>query len=503
MKYFYKAIMPAGTHRKWFKLIFLIAAFLSLKTAAQTKTINDATQIIKTGEVLKDIFKKKKNKPQAVSTRDSNVTTDNSVNDSLSTSKKNISIKAGDIAPNAKYIDVDEMGYFSMGVARVRKGTKTALIDTGGNFIVPFGKFSISKTPEEFFDAEGETPVNHGFFLANSVTLEGYDYAYGVLNSKGKFFSFLSVGGISDAPFECAGYISLRDKSGNVVYMDAMGNIFKLKRQLASFSEDIGVSFETDNTGFHPTKLEYKNMNDHVIIKPKYDEAKAFREDRAIVGIEDEFGQMKYAFIDKTGREITPFIYSRLPENFSCGLAKVTPKNNSEFNYAYINKEGKIKIKHTAEDANKYGSFGSFVDGYAYSYKNVMDTTGKIISKMEWQNKLGIKSPYRLTIATDWSISLNTFFYSKGKLFYAQNRTYPSTKLSNTGWGFIDLDKNKVIDAVFSTETFHFDKIAKLSYAKMIIGYDTTGGQNKEIIREGYINEDGVFVIVMAAKSSW
>ncbi len=45
-----------------------------------------------------------------------------------------------------------------------------------------------------------------------------------------------------------------------------------------------------------------------------------------------------------------------------------------------------------------------------------------------------------------------------------------------------------------------FDPVSNLCYAERYIGKDKTG---KEIWRKGYINEDGIFKIVMGEKSKW
>jgi len=469
---------------KLLPLISFILLFVIDAKAQSDKIDNNLQKASATIKTLGSIFGTKKSKSSTVDNTTSATHSSKNADDTSWDQEKNTGakLKAGDVALNAKVIDADELGYFNMGAAWVRKGDKTALIDTAGNFIVPFGKYEI-ENPLKLatgFDDDGESSINPGIFIVKQG---------GFLNSNGTFFP-VYVGSLLN------GYVVLMNNNSyeeTHIYMDASGRKYTVKTPFENFKEGVGVTREGNSRALNYSKLEYKNIRGEVVIKPKYDEAYAFWEDRAIVGIKNEFGEIKYGIIDIKGKEITPCIYSIMPTHFSSGFSKIRPKDYNEFYYAFINRNGVIRIKQTLEDAKKYGTFGGFIDGYAYSTNYVMDTAGKITSQKEFLSNRGITEKFYV-IKTQDGAGININYYTKGKILTDSEGKY----------GFIDLIRNKVVDPVFTLKdgyySFHFDRVAKLSYAIRVVGYDKT---NKEILREGYINEDGIFVIVKGEGSKW
>src|SRR6185503_2002927 len=81
-------------------------------------------------------------------------------------------LKPGDVHPNAKVLDVDELFPFSDGVARIRKGPSTALIESSGNFVVPFNKWDILKDSKS------------GLLVVSERKATGTKY--GLINTEGK-----------------------------------------------------------------------------------------------------------------------------------------------------------------------------------------------------------------------------------------------------------------------------------------------------------------------------
>lgn len=73
---------------------------------------------------------------------------------------------------------------------------------------------------------------------------------------------------------------------------------------------------------------------------------------------------------------------------------------------------------------------------------------------------------------------------------------------STANAGSLNLTTGKVVDAAFdfNKTDLYFDPVAKLAYARVCIGKDT---HNVLVYREGYINEDGLFVIVKAPGSTY
>ena len=86
-------------------------------------------------------------------------------------------------------------------------------------------------------------------------------------------------------------------------------------------------------------------------------------------------------------------------------------------------------------------------------------------------------------------------------LFSIRNMLNPVTKQPLTV--FINLRSRKVVMPVFdmiNQQRIYFDPKARLAYAKVCLGRDNHGGL---IYREGYINEDGQFVMVKGKAGEW
>ena len=70
--------------------------------------------------------------------------------------------------------------------------------------------------------------------------------------------------------------------------------------------------------------------------------------------------------------------------------------------------------------------------------------------------------------------------------------------------GFIDIKRKKAVEAAFEVHGIArepvFDPVSGLALVKLRLGKDNRGAT---IYREGYINEDGVFMIVKGEKSKW
>jgi len=382
-------------------------------------------------------------------------------------------LKAGDVAPDAKIIDADVFSDFFNGVAILQKGAAYAIINSKGEFVLPYTtdyRFSIKQ--------------QHGMGLFNvskpGVTTNGV----GIMNYKGEFLPVVGPQFTKDGKYA---NISRPKNSGDkskYVYVDADYNKFSIEKEWMDVYEGLG----TVNVN---GKYGYKNKLDQYVVKPIYDYAGPFSEGVAVVGGRDNFGQIKYGLIDAGGKEITPLMFSTIPRNFSGGLAQVFPKDKSEFVYAYFNKKGEMAIKHTAEDIKKYLGFTEFNNGFSSNSKYVMDVTGKIVEEEEFLSGYGITGKLcRLDLK-----KMNTL----GKLAFSENKVV-SGNYNRTMFGFIDLEKKKVIEAAFIHSTdhspfhvFNFDPVSKLSYAQVVLG---RGANGKDQIREGFINEDGIFVIV-------
>ena len=138
-----------------------------------------------------------------------------------------------------------------------------------------------------------------------------------------------------------------------------------------------------------------------VLVAPKYDFADHFSEGLALVRLND-----KYGFIDKNGKEVTPFKYD-LAYDFCEGLALVELNGK----YGFIDKKGKEIT------SLKYDDAYDFFEGLAWVELNdkygFIDKKGKVVIPLKY----------------DWASSFSEGLVSVGL---------------NGKWGFID-KKGKVV----------------------------------------------------------
>lgn len=118
-------------------------------------------------------------------------------------------------------------------------------------------------------------------------------------------------------------------------------------------------------------KFGFSDSNKELVIEAKYDDAKPFLEDIAIVSI-----NKKYGFINRIGKEIIPIKY-RFVSSFSEGLSSVKLNNKDGF----IDKSGKVVIPF------KYDyPLGNFSEGLASARldkkEGFIDKTGKVIIQL-------------------------------------------------------------------------------------------------------------------------
>ena len=384
-------------------------------------------------------------------------------------------LKPGDVAPNAKAIDADYLFAFNMGAAIVEKGTAWGLIDMAGNFIVPYNKYHQISALYGF----GGYLTHGGIFLV--------DGEMGAINSKGKliteaFPKFRWSMGSNDGKL-----IKAFEKP---LYLDAEGRQYVLKQYLGGIVDGIGIVTESYKSG-------YKNLKDEWIVKPVYDYAEPFSEGMACVAKRDEFGVIKYGFVDRTGKEVIPLIYSIKPDNFHGGLARVEPKSNPEFREAYIDKKGNVVVKLT-----KVGFYSYIGNGfYLGDGGHVMDSTGKIfLTENEFLQQFGVvlQSATERALSIGMEKSTDIANDNDGKICFT--RTFKESKPSN--FGSINLKTKVVMEGPFygGNSLRYFDPISKFALATV---YPSKDLKSKTPPREGYVNEEGVFVIVKGEASKW
>lgn len=165
-------------------------------------------------------------------------------------------------------------------------------------------------------------------------------------------------------------------------------------------------------------KYGYIDNKGNILIEAKYDTARNFSEDYAVVGIEDDLhsGYYEYAYIDKKGDFISEERYEDAYP-FSEGLACVMINGK----YGYIDTNGDIAIQ------PKYEACSNFNEGFAsvmlkskYGY---IDTSGNILpieGKLDYHYDLAFPFHNGLALVITGSYRFGIWYYidTSGNIVY-------------------------------------------------------------------------------------
>ena len=413
----------------------------------------------------------------------------------------------GSIASNAKYIDADELGKFENGFAIIRKGTRMGILNSNGDQILPYGEYKPPILLQEKF-------INGFMILQNIRSDKGA--IQGFVNRQGKL-TWLPLNNYIERPFNKDGKAIVRNGRllpGNPNYYYVIDTFGKPTGRYLSekefyranqyvVGEDL-VPFSMSDTKNGKILFGFVDYFGKVIIEPKYNKVERFSEGLAAVCKPDEYGVEKWGFINTKGETIIPFTYSIMPEAFSDGLALVFPKDNTEFFCAYIDKTNRIVLKLTTKEA--YTSYNpsqkEFKKGYCiWSYygesHKYIDTAGNRYSDKE------IAAKYKASFNVNDYIHLQYPNGASGKIF--GNKLYfEKTELSDeTLYRFAYIDLVTGVSSMIPASRFDnpiFDGVSKLARTSHYIGKDSAG---KPAYRYGYVNEQGIFMIVKKEAGTW
>lgn len=380
----------------------------------------------------------------------------------------------GNVIQGAKVIDADVLGPFNKGAAVVQKGSAYGLIDPSGNFIVPYGKYQSIKP---VLTKTTIPSSSSGIFIVPG----------GAINSKGKLITAEFPNSYWTQASEDGALIIYHD--GNQAnYMDAEGHKFVTKESLQKIVDGLGIVLDNSMFGF-------KNLRGEWVIKPGYTYANPFSEGLACMGKRNEFGEMKYGFIDKKGNVAIDFKFSKPPENFHGGLARVVPTDASQFKQAYIDRKGNIVQKLTSTDYYAYIGNGLYVE--ALKHEHIMDSTGKIMTREEFLKGFNLTAQSGNPIDISIDLADGTPGIEDGIIGFRKLRGNALPFL-----GCINIKTKAVLQGTFqnSRPLQFLDPISKLAVARFYLEEDK---KYKSPLREGYINEQGLFVLVKADASKW
>src|SRR5690606_10775350 len=394
---------------------------------------------------------------------------------------------------------------FNDGVAIVHKGNASAMINSRGEMIFPYNT-------HEFF-AIGTTYRIHNHEISHSGIFP-YDLKRHYMNSKGvelkgKWTSMNVNSGmlgyaqeLYDKPKTAQGRYQYQH-----FYMDKSGKTHSfLNISLTNINEGMGSYSKSVNGewlhGFY--KLTGEKISD-----PLYQEVGAFSDGLAVVGKKDEFGNIKYGYINTGGELVIPLMFTQRPHPFSSGYAKVEPRDKSQFDYAFINKKGEVVFSQSGMDKRKQGNF-EFQPFQNYGLTTtvgnfyVLDSLFRIKTKNEFFEGFGLEG--------------NTHFHypdfgdnkvGKPGLFSVVGETDPKIYFTNNDMnhqgilrgkevrvGFINLKSGTVVLPAFSLIGV-FDPVSGLAYAEVSTVMKASNGFSNVIkTTKGYINGLGEWVIL-------
>ncbi|MFT3948415.1 MAG: WG repeat-containing protein [Agriterribacter sp.] len=459
------------------------------------QTVEDAGSVITTTrDVINSVIGVKKKSKQAVEDavkENAGKEADSAIGNPQTSNAKNSSgLQPGDIHPDAKVIDADDLYPFNQGLAAVSKGNAMALINAKGVFSIPYNS--------QYQLARGENPEillsnNKYFDTKGKLLVEPSSTQYETWHLTEDMMYVESIKQDANSP------------KWSVRVVDKNGKKYEIKN-LPSQPGYIGAEMyqvRKERTGGNWAVI---NFNGEYITKFIYDNIGYFIDGMAVVSKTDEFGKTRYGLIDKTGKEIIPVMYSKRPTNFTGGLGSIYPVDRTEFAQAVINKKGEIVAKLPGEQLICYIGNGFF----NYDPRHIMNTKGEVIAVKDFLSSYGVEATASdaeiLLHQTSECISdfLNNIPLIKkiddGKMWYAR---YPK-KSQIVSAGFIDIKRKKAVEAAFEVHATGrepvFDPVSGLALVKLRLGKDNRGGT---IYREGYINEDGVFMIVKGENEKW
>lgn len=476
-------------------ILLLHIGFTALAQNNTSKKIEEAKEIVEeAGETVKEVDKlfksvfgnKKENKQEkevSKKSQPSNTNTEKTKNTSeeKKVTKNSNQLKAGSIHPDAVELDVDKLYPFYNGAAIVQKGKSTALINAKGEFIVPFNKYDIDVQKSK-----------NGFFMLRGM--EPSRGKVGFLNATGKFIDLKEFHGSNYQRYPRSvrkNYLNAYDKLNKISYfIDNKGHMFKIQNSnINEFPSEGMILFSIK------MKKGYKNLKDQIVIKPIYDYAEGFRNGAAVVGKKNEFGEIKYGYIDLKGNAITALQFSKKPEPFSDDRAKVYYKEYGK--YSFIDKKGQVVYT----ESSSYGSYGPFIYNYSKTRKRggsvIMDKEGSTYSGKGFLNLLGINEDMNTP-----QIEFPNYITYKTTNFNDPNAIsfwFDTSLKSIRNNGLLFLNEKKAFYGTFTAflGTEIYDPVSKLTIATF------KNSNNYGDITEGYVNQNGVFMIIKGEASKW
>jgi hypothetical protein len=386
--------------------------------------------------------------------------------------------KVGSVAPNATYLDVDHVFPFNRGAAVIVKGNAYFLIDKNFKPVIPFNKYELI------------TPLIGMDVFRGSAKFKNDEF----FNHQGTLIYTAPGNKLSRWEHRPDGYIWFGEEKGNVSIIPGQITCVNAKGKKIVIKTTGAEEFHEWHEGLVRVKMldkyGYMDTTGKMVIPAQYVHAKEFSEGLAAVAKLNEFGEAKWGFIDKTGKVQIPFQYSIMPSSFGFGYAVILPKVQTDTKFSLINHNGEIKVNVPVSSKAEANTDKKFIGGFMRaSLLGGCDIFGEEYSYQTRFAQAGL--PARNMTYPNWFVEEP---YQDGQIVFVR-----STREGELKKGILDIENGKYIDPIF-TEITLFDPVSNLAYAKLETGKDNNGFP---IYREGYINRQGVFVLVKQTKSNW
>lgn len=280
-------------------------------------------------------------------------------------SKGNIIIK-----PKYSYISK-----YNNGIAIVKDYDGYMLIDTYGNVITK-DKYDCISLYDDIYkveknkksgilDSKGNEfiPVCYDYigFFSDDLAIVEINNKYGFINKHNE----LVINAIyDDVSCFCNGFARV-NKDDQIYIIDKKGNVvFESYDELANISgPNDGLYIATKIIDDYTTKLGYINELGNTIIPFMYDDAYPFKNDLAVVKLNDKCG-----VIDKNNNLIIDFKYDYITPFFN---NYAVTRNNNFKNYGLINNLGETILPSVFNHIILLNNNCVYVDGYIYDINNI------------------------------------------------------------------------------------------------------------------------------------
>lgn len=306
----------------------------------------------------------------------------NSNADLISRAEKNLPVLAAAVPPEPKVIDYGEVDDFHESFAVARKGDEYTIIDTLGNERLQPGKYVLINRQKNTNQS-----VYSGFFNGMCVVQDKTSMLYGYIDTSFKLvipcvYNTATV-------FQKDGYAlvtQVDEKKGDAFryFIDKKGKRFINK--ITNPDEFLVWQYVIDQKNI-ATK-DYYRKNGTFAFKTKDGNSK-FAD--AMSRVSASFNtEVRYGFIDTTGRQVIPNKFTGEFMDFSEGLVRYKPVYTDVYKYSFIDKKGEEVFRMNPSDSVrniidpgpfKYGyslfsSFGeSDMEGHS---KALVNRNGKI-----------------------------------------------------------------------------------------------------------------------------